>query len=62
MRAIQDNEINQLQEVTAFLNLETRFVQQYLDVLKETKVDWPDEYAIFSTFTTTLLNVSPEDA
>ena len=62
MRAIQDNEINQLQEVTAFLNLETRFVQQYLDVLKETKVDWPDEYAIFSTFTTPLLNVSPEDA
>ncbi|KAF8809813.1 BAR-domain-containing protein [Phlegmacium glaucopus] len=40
MHAIQENEHNQLQEMTSFLALETNFVQSYLDVLHEVKEDW----------------------
>lgn len=40
MHSIQDNEIDQQRELNAFLNLEMGFVQQYLDVLKETRHDW----------------------
>jgi hypothetical protein len=43
MRSIQDNEVNQMHELTKFLDLEINFVQQYLDVLKDTKAEWEDE-------------------
>ncbi|KAI0683951.1 hypothetical protein BC835DRAFT_1466935 [Cytidiella melzeri] len=43
MFAIQDNEIDQLRELTSFLDTEIQFVEQYLDVLKEAKSEWIDE-------------------
>ena len=44
MHGIQDNEINQLRDLTEFLDLETRFVRQYLEVLTEAKSDWSSVY------------------
>jgi hypothetical protein len=44
MYAIQENEYNQLEELTSFLTLETNFVQSYLAVLNEVKEDWPGGY------------------
>jgi len=46
MHAIQENETAQLRELTALLELETKFVQQYLNVLEEVKAEWHDEYAL----------------
>lgn len=43
MISIQENEIEQLRDLTSFLDTETRFIQQYLDVLKEAKSEWVDE-------------------
>jgi hypothetical protein len=43
MHAIQDNEVVQLRELSAFLDLEINFVQQYLNVLKDVKEDWHSE-------------------
>lgn len=43
MLTIQEEELDLLKELTGFLNTETRFVEQYLDVLKEAKADWLDE-------------------
>ncbi|KAJ7585082.1 hypothetical protein C8J56DRAFT_1166265 [Mycena floridula] len=40
MHDIQENEIDQLRELTSFLDLELNFVEQYLQVLKETKSEW----------------------
>ncbi|KDR73959.1 hypothetical protein GALMADRAFT_250677 [Galerina marginata CBS 339.88] len=42
MHAIQENEHHQLRELTAFLDLETNFVQSYLEVLKDVKSEWQD--------------------
>src|ERR1700722_7707248 len=47
MHAIQENEIDQLRELTAFLDLEMNFVGQYLEVLKNLRSEWPDKYAEF---------------
>ncbi|KAJ7804601.1 hypothetical protein B0H14DRAFT_3091781 [Mycena olivaceomarginata] len=44
MHAIQENEIVQLRELTGLLTLELGFVEQYLDVLKETRAGWPSEW------------------
>ena len=44
MFAIQENEINQLRDLTGFLNIHTKFVQQYLDILLALKAEWPPEY------------------
>ena len=44
MHAIQENEIDQLRELSKFLEMEIRFAEQYLDVLKAVKGDWIDEY------------------
>lgn len=49
MHAIQENEHNQLEELTSFLALETNFVQSYLAVLHDVKEGWQGEYAIFFT-------------
>jgi hypothetical protein len=43
MHAIQENELLQLRELTASLELEIGFVQQYLNVLMEVKADWTTE-------------------
>lgn len=52
MHAIQENEIDQLRELTKFLEMETRFAEQYLDVLGGVKEDWIDEFVIVSTIRT----------
>ena len=49
MHAIQENEHNQLEELTSFLLLETNFVQSYLAVLHDVKEGWQGGYAIFFT-------------
>ncbi|KAJ7714733.1 hypothetical protein B0H16DRAFT_1617851 [Mycena metata] len=43
MHAIQENEIVQLRELTGFLTLELNFVEQYLEVLKDTRANWPSD-------------------
>lgn len=48
MHAIQENEYNQLEELTSFLSLETNFVQSYLAVLHDVKEGWHGGYAISS--------------
>lgn len=40
MYSIQENEIDQTRELTAFLDLELNFVEQYLSVLKDLKSGW----------------------
>ncbi|KAJ7512973.1 hypothetical protein B0H11DRAFT_1948248 [Mycena galericulata] len=45
MHAIQENEIVQLRELTGLLTLELNFVEQYLDVLRETRASWPSDSA-----------------
>jgi hypothetical protein len=52
MHAIQENEIDQLRELSKFLEMEIRFAEQYLDVLKVVKEDWIDEYAVNSLHNT----------
>jgi hypothetical protein len=47
MHAIQENEHNQLEELTSFLSLETNFAQSYLAVLHDVKESWQGGYAIF---------------
>jgi len=50
MHAIQENEIDQLRELSKFLEMEIRFAEQHLDVLRSVKDDWIDEFvAIFTT-------------
>ena len=43
MQAIQENEIRQLRDLADLLATETRFVEQYLDVLRDARDDWLDE-------------------
>ncbi|PSR76797.1 hypothetical protein PHLCEN_2v8178 [Hermanssonia centrifuga] len=43
MYAIQEDELEQLRELTGFLDMQIHFVEQYLDVLKEAKSSWIDE-------------------
>ena len=43
MLAIQEEELDQLKELTGFLDMELRFAEQYLSVLKEARSEWPDE-------------------
>lgn len=40
MHLIQENEIDQTREMTAFLDLELNYVEQYLEVLKDVKSEW----------------------
>ncbi|KAK7441818.1 hypothetical protein VKT23_016480 [Stygiomarasmius scandens] len=49
IHSIQETEIDQLRELTAFLDLEMNFVEQYLEVLKETKSEWAITNAVRST-------------
>jgi hypothetical protein len=50
MHAIQENEIDQLRELSKFLEMETRFAEQYLDVLNGVKDDWIDEFVVISLY------------
>lgn len=43
MYSIQDNEIKQLHDLKAFLDLEMNFVEQYLAVLRDAQLEWCDE-------------------
>ena len=43
MHAIQENEIDQLRDLSKCLEMEIRFAEQYLDVLRGVKEDWVDE-------------------
>jgi hypothetical protein len=47
MRAIQENEMNQLRDLSELLANEIQYVSQYLEVLKDTQNDWLDEYVPF---------------
>ena len=49
MHAIQENEIDQLRELSKFLEMEIRFSEQYLDVLRDVKEDWIDEFVVIFT-------------
>ncbi|KAF5326169.1 hypothetical protein D9611_000817 [Ephemerocybe angulata] len=42
MHALQENEVAQERELSAFLDLEINFVQQHLQILKDVRDDWPD--------------------
>lgn len=42
MHAIQENEYNQLHELTALVDIEFNFVQNYLQVLKDVRAEWKD--------------------
>ncbi|KAF9791290.1 hypothetical protein BJ322DRAFT_439596 [Thelephora terrestris] len=46
MHAIQENEIDQLRELSRFLEMEIRFAEQYLDVLRGVKEDWIDDVTL----------------
>jgi hypothetical protein len=43
MQAIQENEIQQLRDLTKLLAAEMRFAEHYLDVLHTTQDEWLDE-------------------
>jgi len=45
MHAIQENEHAQLHELTTFIDLETNYVQNYLEVLRDVKAEWQEKYA-----------------
>ncbi|TDL14861.1 BAR-domain-containing protein [Rickenella mellea] len=53
MTAIQENELLQLKQLTDFLEQETKFVEQYLDVLRDVKAEWVDESLITKNGTST---------
>ena len=41
--AIQENEVLQLRDLTAFVDLKLNFIEQYLAVLRDVKANWVDE-------------------
>lgn len=47
MYAIQENELQQLRDLTEFLDIELDFAQNYLAVLSDLKKEWLDEYVVF---------------
>ncbi|OBZ74901.1 hypothetical protein A0H81_05169 [Grifola frondosa] len=46
MYAIQENEVQQLRDLTAFLDLEISYVQEYMEVLLGVKAGWVDESVV----------------
>ena len=56
-RAIQENEVQQLQDLTNVLNVEVNFVQQYLEVFQDVKSNWFDAYVIYVSRLYNLLTV-----
>ena len=55
MYAIQENELDQLRDLTSFLDTELHFIEQYLQVLREAKANWVDEYVINIAFCIAML-------
>jgi hypothetical protein len=49
MYAIQENELNQLRDLTAFLDLQFNFYEQAAEVLKDVKEGWHDEFVLHTT-------------
>lgn len=43
MTSIQDREIDQFKDLSQFLEMETKFTQAYLEILKDLKRNWIDE-------------------
>lgn len=43
MHAIQENEFNQLTELTSLIEIELNFAQSYLNVMKEVKADFQEK-------------------
>jgi hypothetical protein len=43
MQAIQENEIQQLRELTAFLDIQLNFAKQYFEILQDVKANWCNE-------------------
>ncbi|KIJ64304.1 hypothetical protein HYDPIDRAFT_112290 [Hydnomerulius pinastri MD-312] len=43
MQSIQENEIQQLRELTTFLDIQLNFARQYFEVLQDVKSNWCDE-------------------
>ena len=47
MTAIQDREIDQFKDLSHFLEMETKFIQTYLELLKDLKRNWIDELGLW---------------
>ncbi|KAG1750385.1 uncharacterized protein EDB91DRAFT_1107120 [Suillus paluster] len=58
MQAIQENEIQQLRELTSFLDLELNFAKHYYEVLQDVKANWCDESTL-AKFETQRKSVQP---
>lgn len=43
MTSIQDREIDQFKDLSHFLEMETKFTQAFLEILKDLKRNWIDE-------------------
>ena len=43
IHAIQEEEIDQFRALTGFLDMEIRYAENYLEVMKGIKADWVDE-------------------
>ncbi|KAF9221816.1 BAR-domain-containing protein [Gyrodon lividus] len=43
MRAIQENEVLQLRELTTFLDIQLNFAKQYFEILQDVKANWCNE-------------------
>lgn len=43
MNGIQENEIAQLRDLGVFLDMEIRFAENYLEIMKDVKADWVDQ-------------------
>ncbi|KZT02969.1 uncharacterized protein LAESUDRAFT_762390 [Laetiporus sulphureus 93-53] len=52
MHAIQENEVAQLRALTDSLDLQTKYVERYLDVLRDVKAGWIDEATVTRLETT----------
>lgn len=46
MTSIQDREIDQFKDLSQFLEMETKFTQAYLEILKDLKRNWIDELGV----------------
>jgi hypothetical protein len=57
MTAIQDREIDQFKDLSQFLEMETKFIQEYMEVLKDLKRNWIDELVLHHFFIVTVLRL-----
>jgi hypothetical protein len=57
MTAIQDREIDQFKDLSQFLDMETKFIQAYLEILKDLKRKWIDELGFKPRFIVMVLRL-----